>query len=667
MKKVHVRNAVLFICLFAMFFSKVQRVYIPKWKYIPGFSEGSTDRYQGFYQLAQNSLDYIVIGASHSFYSNNPMQIYAETGLTGYNLGSPSQPVNISYYWLKEACKYQKPTFVCFDVVSLIMSERSITPARVSEALANMRPSLNKLQAAINCTAPEQNVREILFPMIRFHNRWNDLNKQDFINRLSDDYMVKGAYLNFNSELNTVKTEVNYRLAVRAALYDGSLDYIKDNIEISANNQEYFKRIVDLCKKNNIQFIPIKFPSLDWSEEKSQYVRDFLSDYDLPLIDLSDGRELKINWETDTCDSGRHINYYGALKTSRFLGKYLQMLQAVKKGTNWDEDLKQYQLWEQEQLITDEQKALQYLQKLISNEKNLYIIFSVKDEACKGWNEQLQRSIQSLGLKSDFYNNIQNSFIAVIDGGNVLFEQWSDAPLVFETNFTLAQDIQIPVSIASGGLLYGCNSSVEIGGIEHSLNQRGINIVIIDKISNTVVSSVALDTYKPQLSFYEKEMPKEAIDIWNSYQEQQLLDDGIYTIAAAADPKYVVDISGGDTRAGTNVALWMRNGLDTQEFELKYVGCGLYTLRSLCSDKNISLDFINNDSELFNVIQDYPTNLATQEWFIVQNPNQTYSLLSLYNGLALDYPNGDAVAGNNIQAFIRNNYPAQQFIFEKLE
>ena len=155
MKKRRLLKTFLFVSVLIILVNMVSNLLTPKWYFSPGISEGETNRFQSFYKQPKNSLDYLVLGASHSLYSINPMQIYAQTGFTGYVLGSTTQSIDLSYYWLKESCKYQAPKYVFFDISSLLYNDHDNNrdpKVAASKALIYMRPSLLKLQAAFECS-----------------------------------------------------------------------------------------------------------------------------------------------------------------------------------------------------------------------------------------------------------------------------------------------------------------------------------------------------------------------------------------------------------------------------------------------------------------------------------------------------------------------------------
>lgn len=149
-KFMKVKNTVkvlVFLSILCIIFVLCEKVLTAKWIYEPRNEiidhASETNRYESFYKLQDNTLDYIVLGVSHSYYSINPMLIYAQTGYAGYDLGSPVQPIEVSYQWLQEACKYQTPKYVFYDVGSLFYDDEDIDKWAIIKALTYMKPSVN--------------------------------------------------------------------------------------------------------------------------------------------------------------------------------------------------------------------------------------------------------------------------------------------------------------------------------------------------------------------------------------------------------------------------------------------------------------------------------------------------------------------------------------------
>lgn len=126
--------------------------------------------------------------------------------------------------------------------------------------------------------------------------------------------------------------------------------------------------------------------------------------------------------------------------------------------------------------INPESNFAEFL-KLNSHET---IILSAKDEASSGLSVEEKEDIkQSVGLNLKDLG-YKDSYIAVISGGKVIFEEMKkDGAGILEVkNNPKLKKLGI-TKIVSSGLNSGNFSSIKMNGTELSLNKRGINIVLI--------------------------------------------------------------------------------------------------------------------------------------------------------------------------------------------
>lgn len=73
MKSKLLKKNIVFIVLFFLIYTLLSSVFVPKWLYIPEIigEDGETEKYKTFYEIPYNTLDYLVLGTSHSFFSVN--------------------------------------------------------------------------------------------------------------------------------------------------------------------------------------------------------------------------------------------------------------------------------------------------------------------------------------------------------------------------------------------------------------------------------------------------------------------------------------------------------------------------------------------------------------------------------------------------------------------
>lgn len=668
---------ILFLIFGSFIFGILQKVLIPKWTI--GFFDGTymdseTNRYETFYQLKPNSLDYIVVGHSKTFHSVNPMAIYADTGYMGYDLGCGSEGIGLSYYWMEEALKYQTPSYIFWDA-SALLSESAISTypptdaATAAKALVNMRFGLTKIRACIDNQTESRDWIQLLFPLLAFHTRWDELKEEDFFHD-NDDYVTMGAVISFGCKFNTHLTKAN---GTDYLFYDLSGEAEQYYREISEENRNYFEKMYSLCEKNKVRFIPFFGATTRLTDKSKDLVREFLEDYKLYCLDFTD-EEMGIDWKKDSGDTGYHTNYWGAAKFSEQLSEWMKEQGEICRPQNteaeafWDEKLEKYQELETKGLMRTREQVLSYLNTLKANEDKCVVFITVKDEACASSDEYLENYLRQLGLQGGFSeNNLQKSYLAVIDKGKVLIERWEAAPIRLEDNYTIADGTELHVQMRSGGLVYSNTSKIQIDNINYAVGSRGLNIVVLDKESGEVISSVGIDTHKEEWGITRKALNEDATDIWEQYEQNaRILPDGIYTIHPYGNLDYALDICGGVMEDDANLQLLNSTGVEAQQFELEYVGEGLYTMKAMNSGKYLTAYHYGNTNET-NVVQDTYTGLANQKWYIYRDSNGAYCVMSHYNKLVMDVAGTKSGPEVNIFLYEPVQGDWQTFEFRKAE
>lgn len=138
--------------------------------------------------------------------------------------------------------------------------------------------------------------------------------------------------------------------------------------------------------------------------------------------------------------------------------------------------------------LKDEENIEQYLEKIKS--QDYLIVIAAKDEASKGITNELTEKLKNLGLNKGLQGKLRASYIGIIDGDEVVFEELSDSQI----NANMSID-DINVNVISAGFEVGNKASIMIGDKEYAINRRGINIVIYDKKDGKIIDSVAFDTH----------------------------------------------------------------------------------------------------------------------------------------------------------------------------
>ncbi len=282
-----IKNSLIFLFILFILISLVVVLFLQNKKV--RYSDISEQKAEGILSEKENTLDVVAIGDSETFTSIIPLQLWNNYGFTSYVCGTPSQYLDVSYNYLLRILEHQNPKIVILETNTIY---RKITFDKfIYKLLMKTVPILDK------------------------HDNWKMLyNNKKLVNQ-SDGY--KG----FNFSIIEEKPKV-------------SLDYMKEsNIldDISLFNEMYLDLIKETCEEKNIKLILVSTPSvINWNIKKHNGVKKYAKENNIDYIDLNLIKKVNINWDKDTRDKGDHLNYYGAVKVTNYLGEYLNNLNILE-------------------------------------------------------------------------------------------------------------------------------------------------------------------------------------------------------------------------------------------------------------------------------------------------------------------------------------------------
>ena len=331
-------KVIIFLIIGILLFGILNMIFVPKWI---GEIDPATPRVKGFYEEPRDTIDVLFMGNSDVGRGISPITLWQEYGITSYNYGTSNQTMSLSYYCLKEVLQYQNIKTLVLDMDGAFV-EKNAPEGEYRKLFDNMKWGKVKAEAIQDKNLKIKNKKKLsyLFPILRFHSRWNELKKEDF--RITKKYYHSTSYKGM-------------AMSNKVDPYNEGYSYMQDNgkiAKISEENRMYLQKIVELCKQENVQLLLISLPSASsWSSDKSKATTDFAKENQLQFIDMNYTIEgLDFNWKTDTADGGNHLNISGAEKVSRYLGKILKETYHTadhrneeEYKENWNEEAKRYE------------------------------------------------------------------------------------------------------------------------------------------------------------------------------------------------------------------------------------------------------------------------------------------------------------------------------------
>jgi len=286
------------------------------------------EKQDGFYALQPNSIDVLFIGSSNIHCNINPNQIWNQYGFTSYDFCCDQQELGTSYYYLEQALKTQSPEVVVIDILN-DGSQDEINVIQAHYAFDNMKDDIYKYKAIWN--RAKSNRLELALPLIRYHERWNELTQNDYKYKKGKYNVLKGCFIymvsNKQENPQVPKTISEYSLS------DKTISWIED--------------ILQVCEKNNCECLFIKTPLAGYDEGQYAYFQAF-NEYcqkeNVKFLDLNNYvDDIGLDFDEDYADKA-HMNWNGQKKLSNYLGNFIKVQYDIndKRGNylydNWNED-----------------------------------------------------------------------------------------------------------------------------------------------------------------------------------------------------------------------------------------------------------------------------------------------------------------------------------------
>lgn len=380
---------------------------------------------EGLYRQRPGSIDVVYVGPSHVYSSIIPQLIYDEYGITGYNFSTAAQSLANTYWGLREAIRLQHPKVAVVELICATADPaerqaplyysgmaRMLSPFSPYKTLAVpdlLRREAESFEVATQVNAGAAGKMSWLdfWRLTSFHTQYGDLSARSFKDiwgprRYAESWGYAPRYEKVEPEKPKEQelTELNQ--------------------DLSAETLELLEKMKHAAEKSGTKLVFMVAPYPTNSREDRLYgqLHHWAEENGIDLLDFNQMPQLDIDYTTDYWDN-THLNYFGAQKVSRAMGRYLSETglfedHRQEKGFDrWNQRAGNYALWHQVETLSLTAPSAQWADTLAGlNKDYLALMAGTADETLAA---ELNRA--------GFAVQAGQPFCALFDG-----EHWTLAP-----------------------------------------------------------------------------------------------------------------------------------------------------------------------------------------------------------------------------------------------
>lgn len=443
---------------------------------------------KGFYEEKEDTLDFVFVGSSQLYADIAPAVLFSEYGMTSYDFCANEQPLWISYYYIKEALKHQKPKAIVLDVFTVYgadYEEEGVNHINIDD----LPWSMNKVQAIRN-GVPKDLQYSFFLTLTKYHDTWNTLDESKI---KSSFYHKRNVYRGYSP--------FTVRHAYEDAVPDAAMQTEREPIPDRA--RLWLDKIVELTKEEGVDLILIKTPNGNADRQKLyNSVADYANEKEVPFVNMN-----------TVFDGEAHINVLQAEKVTKYIGDYLAAHYEITDKrkdaafADWAEDSAYFYRKKAkcELISTDDMKAYT---DLLSKQDYVTMV-AIKSSDKTLISQEQKDCLAALGLYPDYEMDGSWCYLALLRNGNepiLEFQTQTEQAESYELSYeegclitnTAAKATEkdfadLPHSFILQSSLQedGLHTSLIMGEDDYCLDQEGINFFIYDPLLSEIVEFTA--------------------------------------------------------------------------------------------------------------------------------------------------------------------------------
>lgn len=442
---------------------------------------------QMFYKQEKNTVDVLCLGSSHTYTNINPAVLWDEYGIASYDLAGSNQPLWNTYYYFKEALKYQTPELVVVDVYRAVETEDYQEEARVVMNTFGLRYSKDWAENLKVSLSPTASYMDYFLRFPVYHSRYQELKQMDF--QLYNGDVNRENYKGFN--LNSISTQVFGEYP--------DVSSVTEVGKMTEKTREYLEKIILLAQENDVPLLLVSAPYMGVLEDKEIYnqVELVAETYGVEFIDFNEHyTDIGLDLKWDFAEWS-HLNYSGSEKYTQYLGKLIEENYEVsdRRGDarydSWEKNARFYEKQAANVALIKSENKEEYFEKLFAESERYTICVNIAGNMKKKDKKKLKKLLKKYGM------DMMEDSTWVFKGGELLYSLPVDQKITEDSLFyknlgsgSISVSVEMGYDDVRGNI---SNKIIAMEGTSCNAAERGVNILVYDNEFQSVVDNVGLN------------------------------------------------------------------------------------------------------------------------------------------------------------------------------
>lgn len=275
-----------------------------------------------------NRIDMVILGTSRPHRTFSPAVLEEELGLGSvFNASSGLQPLEASYYMLKEISGRYRPRYAVLDITSMTFFSKSNTLEKV--IVLDRLHGINKLEYLLKGFSPDEYLNAISL-CYRFRNNFTAEKIKEIV---QEKQMLKENGYTERRAGEDLYTDSGFIYSYRTGDIENAFPGRYDFKKILPGRIKTLENIIRFCEENGIRLFFVTTPTSMMNlfqtenyQDFTDYFTDFAAAHNIPYVNLNYLRDREEWLGDDMMYDAGHVNGAGADLVS---ARYAQVLRAV--------------------------------------------------------------------------------------------------------------------------------------------------------------------------------------------------------------------------------------------------------------------------------------------------------------------------------------------------